>query len=154
MTPLCLLVQLGSALRAIPSVVAAVQRQSDQLERLTIMVTETQAMIARLQADVAANTQATAAANTLLAGLTGQLNTALAAASAAGATDEQLQDLTALSATLESNTTALSAAVTANTPVAPPATAARTETAATDASTTTDAPDNPDAPPSPTAPTA
>ena len=65
-----------------------------------------------LKADVAAQTTVVNSAITLLSGLKTSLDEAIAANDPAA--------LTALSASLDSETTALAAAVTANTPAAPP----------------------------------
>ena len=77
--------------------------------------------IATLQATVANDTTVEQSAITLISGLATQLQAALAAAQAAGATPAQLQSLADLQTQITSNSTALAAAVTANTPAAPAA---------------------------------
>ena len=74
--------------------------------------------ITALQAEVAADTVAENAAIKLINGIQAQIETAVAAANAAGATPAQLKAITDLGATLTANTTALAAAVAANTPAA------------------------------------
>ena len=74
--------------------------------------------ITKLQADVTAEATVEQSAITLLNGIPGLITTAVNNALAAGATPAQLASLTALSASIEANTTGLSTAVTANT--APP----------------------------------
>ena len=74
--------------------------------------------IAKLQADVTAETSANQAAITLINGFASQLAAAVAAAAANGATPDQLAALQALETTISQNSTTLASAVTANTPAA------------------------------------
>jgi hypothetical protein len=76
------------------------------------------AEIAALQADVAADSTVEASAVTLIDGFAAQLAAAVAAASAAGATPDQLSALNALHTSIEASSAGLSAAVAANTPAA------------------------------------
>lgn len=87
-------------------------------QKVTTMSAELDAKIAALQASVAHDTEVEASAITLLSGLKTQLDAAIAAAVAAGATSAELQALTDLSTTIDSNASALSDAVAANTPAA------------------------------------
>jgi hypothetical protein len=75
--------------------------------------------ITALQADVTAETTVNASAVALLQGIPGLIQTALAAALAAGATPAQLASVKALGDAITTNSTALAAAVTANTAAAP-----------------------------------
>jgi len=86
--------------------------------KVLTMSAELDAKISALQAAVSRDTVVEQSAITLLAGLKTQLDAAIAAAAAAGATPEELQALTDLSATLDSNATGLSEAGAANTPAA------------------------------------
>lgn len=95
------------------------------------MATDIAATLAALKNDVAAQTTVIASVKTFIGGLSDQLAAALEAASAAGATEDQLAELTALDAAVKSNTEALSAAVPANTPAAPTETAAEADPTAT-----------------------
>ncbi len=88
-------------------------------QKVLTMSAELDAKIAALQASVTNDTAVEQSAITLLAGLKTQLDAAIAAAAAAGATPAELQSLTDLSASIDSNATALAAAVAANTPVPP-----------------------------------
>jgi hypothetical protein len=73
-----------------------------------------------LSAEVATNTTVEGSTKTLIQGLSAQLTAALAAASSAGATPDQLAELTTLQTTLAANDADLAAAVAANTqPPAP-----------------------------------
>lgn len=75
--------------------------------------------IAALTAQVTADQTVEASAITLLNAIPAMIASAVAAATAAGATPAELDAVTALSAALQTNSAALAAAVTANTPVAP-----------------------------------
>jgi hypothetical protein len=78
-------------------------------------------MDAKFQAlidQVKANTDVEASAVALISGLSQRLTDALAKASAAGATDEQLAAVTAETDALKASADALAKAVTANTPSA------------------------------------
>ncbi len=77
--------------------------------------------IAALQAEVARNTTVEKSALALIQGFAKQLADAVAAATAAGATDAQLKSITDLQASLATNDDELAAAVQANTPAQPPA---------------------------------
>lgn len=92
----------------IQSLIQKVQTMSDKL----------QAGLDQLKADVTAQGDVIASATTAFQGLSKQLADALAAAKAAGATDTQLAELTALQQGVEANTTALAAAIPQNTPAA------------------------------------
>lgn len=76
-------------------------------------------LIAKLTADVAAETTEVASAIVFINGVPALITNAVNAALAAGATAEQLAALTALSTSLEAETPALTAALTANAPAAP-----------------------------------
>jgi uncharacterized membrane protein len=71
--------------------------------------------IADLKAKVEAETNTTNAAILLINGIQARIDAAVEAATAAGATAEQLAELTALSASLQTETDALGNAVAANT---------------------------------------
>ncbi len=76
------------------------------------------ALLAKLQADVAAETTVAQSAVTLIKGIPALIADAVAKAQAAGATPEQLQAFADLSTAIEGTTADLSAAVTAGTPAA------------------------------------
>ena len=79
-----------------------------------------------LTATVAANTTVMGSAAATITGISGQIAAAVAAAQAAGATPQELQALTDLQQTLDTNNATLAAAIAFNTPVAtevPPGTA-------------------------------
>lgn len=75
--------------------------------------------ITALQASVTAESAVIDSAVTLIGGIQGQIQAAVAAALAAGATPAELQSLTDLGAAIDAKKTALAAAVAANTPAAP-----------------------------------
>lgn len=75
--------------------------------------------IAKLQASVTNLTAVDTSAVALISGFKAQLDAAVAAAQAAGATPAELQTLTDLSASIDNSTQTLAAAVQANTPAAP-----------------------------------
>ena len=75
--------------------------------------------IAKLQASVTNLTAVDTSAVALISGFKAQLDAAVAAAQAAGATLAELQSLSDLSASIDSSTQSLAAAVQANTPAAP-----------------------------------
>lgn len=77
--------------------------------------------IQALQADVTAENTVIDSAVALINGFAAQLAAAIAAATAAGATAEQLQALADLGTSINDRSAGLSAAVAANTPAAPPA---------------------------------
>lgn len=91
--------------------------------------------IETLKADIAAQTSEVASVKTFVAGLSTQLSTAIAAAKAAGATDDQLQELTDLDGAVKANTADLASAVVANTPSATDTTTASADTSAADTTT-------------------
>jgi hypothetical protein len=86
------------------------------LERLLKMATDLKTEIADLTDDVAQLTTVDASAVALLTGLSKQLADAIAAAQAAGATAEQLQQLADLHTAITTQNQALADAVAANTP--------------------------------------
>ncbi len=90
------------------------------------MSTKTDDAIANLKTDVQAQTTVITSVSTFIAGLSTQLATALASAKDAGATDEQLAELTDLDASVKANNAALAAAVAAGTPAAADASGAAT----------------------------
>lgn len=75
--------------------------------------------IAALQAEVTRETDVVASAVTLINGIQARIDAAVAAASAAGATDAQLASIQAVSDSLKTNDDSLAAAVVAGTPAAP-----------------------------------
>lgn len=77
--------------------------------------------IAALQTEVANNTTVEKSALALIQGFKAQLDAAVQAALAAGASATQLQGLTDLQTALAANDSELAAAVAANTPPVPPA---------------------------------
>jgi hypothetical protein len=76
--------------------------------------------VERLRDEVTVQTGVMQSAATLLTRISVQMKAGLSAASAAGATPEQLASLSMLDATLQDQTTALAAAVAANTPAMTP----------------------------------
>lgn len=76
--------------------------------------------IAALTAKVTQNTSVITSAITVINGIQAQVQAAVTAALAAGATPAELQALTDLATSLDSNDTALANAIAANTPAAPP----------------------------------
>ena len=76
--------------------------------------------IAALQTEVTNNTNVVAAADALINGIAAQVQAAVTAALAAGATPAELTALSTLQATLAANDSSLSQAVAANTAAAPP----------------------------------
>lgn len=94
-------------------------------------ITNLDAGLATVQADVTAEDSIIDGAVTLIQGIGGQISAAVAAALAAGATPTQLAALNALKADVEAKTAVLAAAVVAGTPGAPtPAVAVQQATAA------------------------
>jgi hypothetical protein len=87
--------------------------------------------IAALQTAVAAETTATQSAITLISGIQAQIQNAVDAALAAGATPAELSSITDLTTTLQAQTSALSSAVTENTPAPAPVATAPTPAPAT-----------------------
>ena len=75
--------------------------------------------IAQLQKDVSGLTGVVQSAEALIGGIQGQIDAAVQAALAAGATQPQLQALTDLSAALEAQAAGLAQAVAAGTPPVP-----------------------------------
>lgn len=92
-------------------------------KRIEDMDKDLQAKLDKLTADVAALASAEHAAVALLNGLSEQLKAAIAAASGAGATPEQLAAFDALDAGITASTADLAAAVTANTAATTPSAA-------------------------------
>lgn len=84
--------------------------------------------IAALQTEVTNNTNVVAAADALINGIAAQVQAAVTAALAAGATPAELTALSTLQATLAANDSSLSQAVAANTAAAPPGNPAPTPT--------------------------
>jgi hypothetical protein len=84
--------------------------------------------IAALQTEVTNNTNVVTAADTLINGIAAQIQTAVSAALAAGATPAQLAAISAVQTTLAANDTSLSQAVAANTTAAPAGNPAPTPT--------------------------
>ena len=74
--------------------------------------------IAALTSQVKANTDVENSALVLIQGFSARLDAAVAAATAAGATPAQLQELADLGASIKASDDALAAAVAANTPAA------------------------------------
>lgn len=85
-------------------------------ERITSMSGTLDSEITQLQADVTAQTTIIASAEAMISGISAQVSAAVAAALAAGASPDELQELTQLDASLQANSTSLAAAVAANTP--------------------------------------
>jgi hypothetical protein len=71
--------------------------------------------IAALQAEVARDTTVMGSATTLINGIQARVDAAVAAATAAGATPEQLAEIQAVSDSLKTSADDLATAVTANT---------------------------------------
>lgn len=90
------------------------------IERFNTMSAALQASIDQLKSDVTDLTTSVGSAEAMITGLAQQLADAIAAAQAAGATPQQLQDLTDLHSALAADTAGLAAAVAANTPASPP----------------------------------
>lgn len=107
---------IEGALQLLTSLLQNIFRFLTLKQKVLTMSAELDAKIAALQASVANDTAVEQSAITLLAGLKTQLDAAIAAAAAAGASPAELQSLTDLSSSIDSNATALAAAVTANTP--------------------------------------
>lgn len=108
---------------------ATLKRIEAKLDALAVLITQgitrmsaTDDIIAKLQSDIAALATENTVVIGLLNNLSAQLTAALAAASAAGATPGQLDLLTQLSQTIETQTASLNTAVTADTPTPPLAT--------------------------------
>lgn len=100
-------------------------------EKIMSDITNLDAGLATVQADVTAEDSIIDGAVTLIQGIGGQISAAVAAALAAGATPTQLAALNALKADVEAKTAVLAAAVVAGTPGAPtPAVAVQQATAA------------------------
>ena len=106
-------------------------RNHKELEKLMNTTADSlSAEISGLQADVANDTTVVGSAVTLIQGLATQLAAALAAATNAGATPDQLAALNALQTDINTNASNLAAAVAANTPAAPPSTSSGSAAAA------------------------
>lgn len=97
---------------------ALLRNLSTQVQRMSGTL---DTVIAQLVADVTAQSGVIASNTTLLQGISAQLQAALAAAQAAGATAAQLAQLTALDQSIQANTTALVDAAAANPLPTPPA---------------------------------
>lgn len=98
-------------------------RLFSHLERIECAMSNLDDKITALQADVANMASVEASAVTLINGIQGQIQAAVAAALAAGATTDQLAELDALNTALVAQSGALGAAVAANTPtITPPST--------------------------------
>ncbi len=87
-----------------------------QQERELIKMAKLDDAITALTAEVAKDTTVIASAITLIKGIAAQIQAAVDAALAAGATPAQLKALTDLQASVAANDTALAAAVAAGTP--------------------------------------
>jgi len=94
--------------------VAIDKNQTRRLPREQIMATATE-QISTLTAQVTTATTVEKSAQTLIEGIKARVDAAVAAAIANGATAEQLQPVSDLSAAMDAESTALQAAVTANT---------------------------------------
>jgi hypothetical protein len=88
-------------------------------QRMTTMSDALSSRISDLQADVASNSNVVDSVKITLSNLQQELQDAMARATAAGATPQQLQSLADLHATLGQQRDALAAAVAANTPASP-----------------------------------
>lgn len=132
-----------SWLGRITRVLSKIEATHYAVERLLAMTDTLASDIASLQTSVENLTTVDGSAITLIQGFSAQLAAALAAASANGATEAQLADLTALRVTIDSQTTALANAVASNTVAsAPPAPSADTTAGGQGSDTiTTTAPD-------------
>ncbi len=93
-----------------------------QQERELIKMAKLDDAITALTAEVSKDTTVIASAITLIKGIAAQIQAAVDAALAAGATPAQLKALTDLQASVAANDTALAAAVAAGTPPPPPVT--------------------------------
>jgi uncharacterized coiled-coil protein SlyX len=105
--------------RGTRAVRAMLSELNEKIERIKEHMSALDDKIAALTTEVANNTTVEKSALALINGFAAQLQTAVQAALAAGATDAQLKALTDLQSSLSANDTELSAAVAANTP--PPA---------------------------------
>lgn len=94
---------------------AILQLQSEIKEMVSKFASVTDALTG-LTADVAAEKTVVASAVTLITGIPGLIQAAIATALAAGATPDQLQSFSDLSDQIEGDSTGLQGAVTANTP--------------------------------------
>lgn len=83
-------------------------------------VKDAQSVIDALTAQVQQTTTVEASAVTLINGIAGEIQTAVTAALAGGATAAQLAPITDLTASLQTSAAALSQAITANTPAPTP----------------------------------
>ncbi len=112
---------IEDAVQLLASLLGAFIKFLQTKQRVINMSAELDAKIAALQASVTNDTAVETSAIALLGGLKTQLDAAIAAAAAAGATPAELQSLSDLSTTMDSNAAALAAAVAANTPAPAPA---------------------------------
>ena len=107
----------------------AIRSQLDRIERLLNQLilqgaknmSQLDTAIAALTAQVAAETTVEQSAVTLINGIPALIASAVATATAAGATPVQLAAITALGTSIQTSSTSLASAVTANTQPAPPA---------------------------------
>ncbi len=98
-----------------------VRRIEEILSHPGVTMSQLDDAITALTAQVAAQTTVDQSAVTLINGIPGMIATAVANATAAGATPAQLAAIAALGTSLAAAAAPLAAAVSANTPVAPPA---------------------------------
>lgn len=113
---------LASVLSAVLQVGHKIDVLQGQVTKGFLKMTQLDTEIAALQASVTSLTTTVSSATALIGGFSNQLAAAIAAAQAAGATPAELQQLTDLQTSIDSNTAKLAAAVAANT--TPPSTAA------------------------------
>ncbi len=103
-------------LNALDASTSRIQVELDAITaRIKAMSATMQTAIDSLTQQVAAETTVNASAVTLINGFAARLQTAIDAATAAGASPAQVQALTDLAASVETNTASLSAAVASNT---------------------------------------
>lgn len=102
-----------------PQIIRLLTILIDKVNCMSETVDTLAAEITKLQADVAAASTVEDSAVALISGFSAQLQAAVAAAQAAGATPDQLQSLNDLGAAISGKTDALSAAVVSQTPAAP-----------------------------------
>lgn len=112
-------VALLCALMHLPAEIAGLRADVRRIsQRIEALANKLDAEIAALQASVTRIEGVAESSAALLAGLKGQLDEAIANASAGGATADQLSSLVALSSALDTESDKLAAAVAANTPTA------------------------------------